>query len=82
MARFDYEYVAELLKFAVREYLTACKNHVALNLVKRIEKASPRFFCALDQKFMAKNRYKASLLLRPGADVSGRLGGAGGRDVG
>jgi hypothetical protein len=57
MARFDYEYVAQMLIYAAREYLTASKNHVVLNLVKRIEKAFMRFFRALKQKFTARNRY-------------------------
>jgi hypothetical protein len=51
MARFDCEYVAQMLLYAAREYITASKNQVVLNLVKRIEKAFMRFFRALKQKF-------------------------------
>jgi hypothetical protein len=54
MARFDYEYIAQMLLYAAREYLTASKNHVDLNLVKRIEKTFMHFLHALKQKFTAK----------------------------
>jgi hypothetical protein len=42
-----------MLLYAAREHLTASKNHVILNLVKRIEKAFMRFFRALKQMFSA-----------------------------
>jgi hypothetical protein len=56
MARFDCEYVTQIVLYAAREYLSASKNHVVINLVKRIEKAFMRFFRALKQKFTAKNQ--------------------------
>jgi hypothetical protein len=56
--RFDYYYVPQMLLYAARAYLIASKNHVVLNLVKRIERAFMRFFCALRQKFTSKNWYK------------------------
>jgi hypothetical protein len=39
MVKFDCEYRKAILKYATREYLTASKNHIILNLVKRIERA-------------------------------------------
>jgi hypothetical protein len=67
MARFDNESVEQMLLYSVREYLTAFKNHVVLNLVKPIEKAFMRLFRALKKKFTAKNRYNF------GATSGGRM---------
>jgi hypothetical protein len=58
MERFDCECAAPMLKYAASEYLTASKNHVALNIPKRVEKSFMRSFRALKQKFTATNRYK------------------------
>jgi hypothetical protein len=58
MVRIDCEYFTQVALYAAREYLTASKNHVVLNLVMRIEKAFIPFFRALKQKFTAKKRYK------------------------
>jgi flagellar biosynthesis regulator FlbT len=57
MARFDCEYVAQMLRHAARMVLTASKNHIVLSLLKRIEKAFMRFFRALKQKSRTKNQY-------------------------
>jgi hypothetical protein len=54
----DSEFLMQVLLYAAREYLTAFKNHVVVNLVKCIEKAYENSFGALDKKFTARHRCK------------------------
>ena len=48
-----------MLNYAGKDYLTACKNHVVLNISARVGKAFKLFFDALPQNFRAEDRNKA-----------------------
>ena len=58
MKRFDYRHVPQMLNYAGKDYLTACKNHVVLNISARVGKAFKLFFDALPQDFRAEDRNK------------------------
>ncbi|RLN94198.1 hypothetical protein BBJ28_00025223, partial [Nothophytophthora sp. Chile5] len=59
MKRFDYTYVNQMLNYAGKDYLTACKNHVVLTISARVGKAFKLFFDALPQDFRAEDRNRA-----------------------
>ena len=59
MDKFDYSDVVQMLTYAAKEYMTACKNHVVLNISSRVSKAFKLFFDGLPQKFRAVDRNKA-----------------------
>jgi hypothetical protein len=59
MARFNYRHVPQMLNYAGKDYMTACKNHVVLNISGRVGKAFKLFFDALPQDFRAEDRNKA-----------------------
>jgi hypothetical protein len=59
MDQFDYSDVRQMLNYAGKEYMTACKNHVVLNISSRVSKAFNLFFDGLPQKFRAVDRNKA-----------------------
>ena len=59
MERFDYRHVPQMLNYAGKDYLTACKNHVVLNISARVGKAFKLFFDALPQDFRAEDRNRA-----------------------
>src|SRR3569832_19001 len=59
MEHFNYEYINQMLNYAGKDYLTACKNHVVLNISGRVGKAFKLFFKALPQKFKAEDCNKA-----------------------
>ena len=48
-----------MLNYAGKDYMTACKNHVVLNISARVGKAFKLFLDALPQKFRAEDRNKA-----------------------
>ena len=63
MERFDSRHLNQMLNYACADYLTACKNHVVLNISARVSKAFKYFFDALPpplphQKFCAEDRNK------------------------
>ena len=59
MSRFNYRHVNQMLSYAGKDYMTACKNHVVLNISGRVGKAFKLFFDALPQDFRAEDRNKA-----------------------
>ena len=59
MERFHYKHVNQMLNWAGKDYMTACKNHVVLNISGRVGKAFKLFFQSLPQKFRAEDRNKA-----------------------
>ena len=60
MVRFDYKCVPQMIKYAAKEYETACENHVVENISARVVKCFNLFFDNdLTQKFTAADRNKA-----------------------
>ncbi|GAB9476925.1 hypothetical protein Gpo141_00013984 [Globisporangium polare] len=56
MERVNCRHVPQMLNYAGKDYLTACKNHVVLNLSAQVGKACKVFFDALPQRFRAEDR--------------------------
>jgi hypothetical protein len=59
MELFDSKHVNQMLNYAGKDYLTACRNHIVLNISARVGKAFKLFFDALPQDFGAEDRNKA-----------------------
>ena len=59
MAKFDCKNVTQMLNYAGKEYMTACMNHVVLNISGRVGKAFKLYFQSLPQQFKAADRNKA-----------------------
>jgi hypothetical protein len=47
-----------MVNYAAKDYMTACKNHVVLNISTRVGKAFKFFFDSLPQPFRAEDRNK------------------------
>ena len=58
LARFHAAGVTQMLNYAGKDYMTACQNHVVLNISRRVAKAFKAFFGGLDQNFRAPDRNK------------------------
>ena len=65
MTRFDPRNAMQMLNYAGKGMLTACKNHVVLNISSRAAKAFKLFFKQLPQQYKAPDRNKVcSLYMR------------------
>ena len=56
---FHYYHVPQMLNYAGKDYMTACKNHMVFNISARVGKAFRLFFDAFPHRFRAEDRNKA-----------------------
>jgi hypothetical protein len=58
MGRFSFQYILQMLTYAAREYLAACKNHTALSVVAHVARVLVSHSPTRLQHFTAEDRKK------------------------
>jgi hypothetical protein len=61
MQRFDTSLITSVISYAARDYMTACRNHVVLNIWNRVKKAFKLWLLALPQQFKAADSNKITM---------------------